>query len=318
MITKKKSNRRASLKALFVLPLTLFAVILFANEKVTSALEPVSNVKITDLIQKDTTKKVITKAVIIKQSDKQEPGKSKTMRVKISAKDTAIVEYEGDLKDTAFVNKLKRKGFTVVSDSDKSVKIIKDGKIETTNTIIYINGKDVNVDSLKNHVRTRAIKIRSTDGNDAKVEIVEGTKDNLIWVGAKTKDGAKPIIIVNGEVVKDAFDISNYAPESIGSINIIKGEAAIKKYGDKAKEGAIEITLKEGRKIDGKVIMLNKTDGKEAPLVVIDGKVMPDNFDLNTIKGETISSITVLKDKSAAEKYGERAKNGVIEVTLKK
>ncbi len=123
---------------------------------------------------------------------------------------------------------------------------------------------------------------------------------------------------MNGEVVKDAFDISNYAPESIGSINIIKGEAAIKKYGDKAKEGAIEITLKEGRKIDGKVIMLNKSGGKEAPLVVMDGKVMPDNFDLNTIKGETISSITVLKDKSAVEKYGERAKNGVIEVTLKK
>ncbi|GAB1474130.1 hypothetical protein MASR2M69_15710 [Bacteroidota bacterium] len=318
MITKKKSNRRASLKALFVLPLTLFAVILFANEKVTTALEPVSNVKITDLIQKDTTKKVITKAVIVKQSDKQEAGKYKTMRVKITAKDTAVVEYEGDLKDTAFVNKLKRKGYTVVSDSDKSVKIIKDGKIETTNTIIYINGKDINVDSLKKHVKTKTITIKSTDGKDGNVEIVEGTKDNLLWVSAKSKDGAKPIIIVNGEVVKDAFDISNYAPESIGSINIIKGEAAIKKYGDKAKEGAIEITLKEGRKIDGKVIMLNKSGGKEAPLVVMDGKVMPDNFDLNTIKGETISSITVLKDKSAVEKYGERAKNGVIEVTLKK
>jgi len=318
MITKKKSNRRASLKALFVLPLTLFAVILFANEKVTTALEPVSNVKITDLIQKDTTKKVITKAVIVKQSDNQDPVKPKTIRVKISAKDTAFVEYTGDLKDTAFVNKLKRKGYTVVSDSDKSVKIIKDGKTETTNTVIYINGKDVNIDSLKKQYKTKTITIKSTDGQDGKYEIVEGTKDNLLWVSAKSKDGAKPIIIVNGEVVKDAFDISNYAPESIGSINIIKGEAAIKKYGDKAKEGAIEITLKEGRKIDGKVIMLNKSGGKEAPLVVMDGKVMPDNFDLNTIKGETISSITVLKDKSAVEKYGERAKNGVIEVTLKK
>lgn len=318
MITKKKSNRRASLKALFVLPLTLFAVILFANEKVTTALEPVSNVKITDLIQKDTTKKVITKAVIVKQSDNQDPVKPKTIRVKISAKDTAFVEYTRDLKDTAFVNKLKRKGYTVVSDSDKSVKIIKDGKTETTNTVIYINGKDVNIDSLKKQYKTKTITIKSTDGQDGKYEIVEGTKDNLLWVSAKSKDGAKPIIIVNGEVVKDAFDISNYAPESIGSINIIKGEAAIKKYGDKAKEGAIEITLKEGRKIDGKVIMLNKSGGKEAPLVVMDGKVMPDNFDLNTIKGETISSITVLKDKSAVEKYGERAKNGVIEVTLKK
>ena len=65
-------------------------------------------------------------------------------------------------------------------------------------------------------------------------------------------------------------------------------------------------------------MVINSKCGKEAPLVVIDGEVKQEKFDINSIKPETIHSMTVLKDKSAIEKYGERAKNGVIEVTLKK
>ena len=34
-------------------------------------------------------------------------------------------------------------------------------------------------------------------------------------------------------------------PNEIESINVLKGEAAIKKYGDKGKDGVIEITTKK-------------------------------------------------------------------------
>ena len=36
------------------------------------------------------------------------------------------------------------------------------------------------------------------------------------------------------------------------------------------------------------------------------------------IAPETIESLTVLKDKAAVEVYGEKGKNGVVEVKLKK
>ena len=48
---------------------------------------------------------------------------------------------------------------------------------------------------------------------------------------------------------------------------------------------------------------------------MVDGKHVTD---ISHIKPEYIESISVLKDKSAIDKYGENGKNGVIEITMKK
>jgi bla regulator protein BlaR1 len=45
------------------------------------------------------------------------------------------------------------------------------------------------------------------------------------------------------EVKKDVVDTLN--PDDIESVNVLKGDAAIKKYGEKAKNGVIEITTKK-------------------------------------------------------------------------
>ena len=52
------------------------------------------------------------------------------------------------------------------------------------------------------------------------------------------------------------------------------------------------------------------------PLFMLDGKEVAANV-VRTMKPESIESIEVLKGKSAAEKYGERGRNGVIFVTTK-
>jgi len=52
-------------------------------------------------------------------------------------------------------------------------------------------------------------------------------------------------------------------------------------------------------------------------LILVDGKEV--SYDeLGKIKGESIDHMDVLKDKSAIEKYGEKAKGGVILITTKK
>ena len=52
-------------------------------------------------------------------------------------------------------------------------------------------------------------------------------------------------------------------------------------------------------------------------LILVDGKEV--SYDeLEKIKGESIDHMDVLKDKSAIEKYGEKAKDGVILITTKK
>ena len=57
--------------------------------------------------------------------------------------------------------------------------------------------------------------------------------------------------------------------------------------------------------------------GKE-PLLVIDGKVCRDLKKLEGLDPGRIESMSILKDASAVEKYGRKARNGVIEITTKK
>ena len=52
------------------------------------------------------------------------------------------------------------------------------------------------------------------------------------------------------------------------------------------------------------------------PMIIVDGIEKPYSA-LKTIEPSEIASMSVLKDGSAVRKYGERAKNGVIEITLK-
>lgn len=64
-------------------------------------------------------------------------------------------------------------------------------------------------------------------------------------------------------------------------------------------------------------VMLRGTSntGLRSPLILLDGKEVTD---LNVISPDQIQAISVLKDKSAFEKYGEKGKNGVIEIYSKK
>ena len=55
----------------------------------------------------------------------------------------------------------------------------------------------------------------------------------------------------------------------------------------------------------------------QKPLVYVDGKEYPFE-NINKIDPKTIDRMDVLKDKEAVDKYGEKAKNGVILITTKK
>lgn len=57
-------------------------------------------------------------------------------------------------------------------------------------------------------------------------------------------DGKKPLIIIDGKEMKDG-KIDDIDPDSIKSMNVLKGENATKKYGAKGKDGVIEITTKK-------------------------------------------------------------------------
>ncbi|MBC8004403.1 MAG: TonB family protein [Verrucomicrobia bacterium] len=65
-------------------------------------------------------------------------------------------------------------------------------------------------------------------------------------------------------------------------------------------------------------VQIRNTNGATAtPLIVIDGVIAEDQ-DVSKIDPETIESMNVLKDASATSKYGDKGKNGVIEIIKKK
>ena len=135
----------------------------------------------------------------------------------------------------------------------------------------------------------------------------------------KNSSGYPPLLLYDGAVIsKSAMESIN--PDEIGYIDAFKDLAATNKYGERGKNGVIEIVSKnkmnhEERGKDLNSIVFN--DPKNKPLIYLDGAVI----DLRTMSGlnpEQIESTHVWKGKEATDKFGEKGKYGVVEITSKK
>ena len=157
----------------------------------------------------------------------------------------------------------------------------------------------------------------------------QAEKVKVILDNAGVNPNDKPIYIIDGQVQGDDFDINCLNPNFIGKVVVWTPENAEKEFGEKGKNGVVEITAKEPVTIDSTVDGSVKVqyigadgtlEGSEVPqpLYVIDGQVMPEDYTLNAINPKDIESISVLKDGKQTEVYGERAKDGVVSITLKK
>ena len=158
-------------------------------------------------------------------------------------------------------------------------------------------------------------------------KLAEKVKAILDNAGANPND--RPIYIIDGQVQGDDFDINCLNPDFIGKVEVWSPENAEKEFGEKGKKGVISITSKEPVTIDStadgsvKVQYIAADGSMESsdalqPLFVVDGQVMPEDYSLKTVNPEDIESISVFKDGKQTEVYGERAKDGVIYITLKK
>ena len=158
----------------------------------------------------------------------------------------------------------------------------------------------------------------------------------VLTIADKTGDD-KPLFIVDGVKMGKAFDINSLNESDIEQKIIYQKEAAIATYGEDGKNGAVLITLKDHSKsndsdkeekndvvVRGYGSMQGATPqslaekfGNGNPLIIVDDVKMTKGFEVNSIIPTNIESISVLKDKSALEIYGEEGKDGVIIITLK-
>ncbi|MDW5287647.1 M56 family metallopeptidase [Formosa sp. PL04] len=118
------------------------------------------------------------------------------------------------------------------------------------------DGSSITIKKLSEDITDQNVMFISDDLKTSQIEVVGYAEDinneNTIQtsetsetstVRYRNNSNETPLIFVNGKETSQE-DMEKIDPDTIAKINVLKGEHAIAKYGDKAKDGVIEITLK--------------------------------------------------------------------------
>lgn len=218
---------------------------------------------------------------------------------------------------------------------------IQDGKQITGEAMQLINPDDIaSINVLKNESATSIYGDKGKNG-----VVIISTK--------KAKENSLPadlLIIVDGKELPHGIGIKTddfLKPENIESMNVLQGNIAIIKYGDKGKKGAIEIKTKRPVKSNMQktdtVILTADTitattqhvritggsmifNGKETtvigdirfdnmsalPLVIYNGKEISNVGSFKVAKARY--QLITLDEKQGIAKYGSKAKYGALEI----
>jgi hypothetical protein len=104
--------------------------------------------------------------------------------------------------------------------------------------------------------------------------------------------------------------------KEITSVDVNKNAKTITlRYIDGSAETLTEQEARKRGMLKGETTQKKDTISPK-PLFIVDGKEF--NGDVNSIDANGISSVNVLKGAAAIDKYGDKGKNGVVEITLKK
>jgi hypothetical protein len=159
----------------------------------------------------------------------------------------------------------------------------------------------VDVNTNENTVRITTKPLAQLDDND-----------NIRTI-LKQDTNKQPIIIVDGNPTDSSFKIEEIPTNEIESITVLKGVAAEKKFGTKAKYGSVEIVTKNAAAANNK-----HEKNLDRPLIIINGKRAGNQVQMNEINEKAVKSMNVIKGKIAVDKYGKEGENGVIEISTDK
>ena len=160
---------------------------------------------------------------------------------------------------------------------------------------------------------------------------VEYIQKNMRYPEAAEKNGTQGRVTVQFIIDKEG-NVTN--PKVLRSVDKDLDAEAIRLVGampkwkpgmQKGKAVAVKYTLPVVFKLEGGEITSSQlvtervagtVSGEAVPLYIVDGKEVPSSI-MGALRPESIESMTVLKDKSVTELYGENGKNGVILITLR-
>ena len=187
-------------------------------------------------------------------------------------------------------------GITALSEnmlqgiSSDSIKKTTTRVIVTTNETMAVDKPEFTASLIAD-----SISISTTTINKEK-----GSGDTIRIRTVVSYPSSQPLYILDG---KPIASIEEILPENIESISVLKDQSATALYGEKGKNGVIIIVSKKKETLPDDLLIF--LDGKETTKKITE------------IGPEDIQLINVLKGESATTAYGEKGKNGVIEITTK-
>jgi hypothetical protein len=234
-------------------------------------------------------------------------------------------------------------GTTFITTSDELPIRLRGGTDGSNSPRIIINGREISPADL-DKIDPSSIKTIDIRGAEKGVAVSESKLSGMTWTEATSADGKKIVTIKVDSVMFDGkakVDVPANADVKItqiladtiafktisdsktkGTVSTIVIKTNVDDIAEKAQKDPNTLTVTTTEKDGKKTItyVQKSTEKTELPkdvLYIIDGKEM-ESGSMKDIDPNTIKSINVLKGENAIKKYGDKGKNGVIEITTKK
>ena len=217
----------------------------------------------------------------------------------------------------------KQVGIWILQANSVPSILIESGYIDNKNDVAYLT-QSARIESLARNI----LKAVAGYANQKDIRPYE-TKLTAMNESVDTAaPNPSPLYVIDGKIIETskAKALDNTC---IKSVNVLKDKMATDKYGAKGKNGVIEIDTKNGPLYKVNVNVNTQVDVNDnvstetkvasnvnIALYVINGKIVTKEV-ADKLDPNTILSANVLKDKLATDKYGEKGKSGVIEITTK-
>ena len=161
---------------------------------------------------------------------------------------------------------------------------------------------------------------------------VDGDENVDLWLHPTVRQALDQLIIIDGVIQSEGASMRDVSALDIDHVEVVKGSAAIELYGQRASNGVIEITTKDGTtdntddNVEDSIADVDQ-DGApdihitpamdEAPLIIVDGVIQSEGTGPADLQALDIDHVEVIKGERAIELYGEQARNGVVTITTK-
>lgn len=145
--------------------------------------------------------------------------------------------------------------------------------------------------------------------------------DRIVIRGPANAGGREPLIVVDGRVLQDNREAQQIAPDQIERLDVLKGPAAVDRYGAPGANGAILITTRPPAAVEEGSVRIIIREGsirppEHWPLLVVDGVALPDGTPGPS--PEQIRDVHVIKGPDAVSTYGSRAIHGAVVIRTRR